>query len=194
MQPVYAITAIVKCPARPGFTHLRKLNLGKNFSSDSLSFLVIRAWAYQFSFWVQVETTRIQVAKTVKRGVHLMLSVMSASKARLKFIYLRSRYYIRLVANYLLVQDILITADYIIRYSHMVEKSNEVTFATKEKLFSKWNQEPVMKSGLEDQSIIMIVAYLLWIISAIFTSIQIWHVNFKCLQICCSSFNLTVFR
>lgn len=84
MQPVYAITAIVKCPARPGFTHLRKLNLGKNFSSDSLSFLVIRAWAYQFSFWVQVETTRIQVAKTVKRGVHLMLSVMSASKARLK--------------------------------------------------------------------------------------------------------------
>lgn len=181
------------------------MNLGKNFSSfssDSLSFLVIRAWAYQFSFWVQVETTRIQVAKTVKRGVHLMLSVMSASKARLK-IYLFTITLLHKVGCELFtstqsteywVQDILITADYIIRYSHMVEKSNEVTFATKEKLFSKWNQEPVMKSGLEDQSIIMIVAYLLWIISAIFTSIQIWHVNFKCLQICCSSFNLTVFR
>lgn len=58
-----------------------------------------------------------------------------------------------MVANYLVIQDVLITADYIIRYSHVVEKSNEVTFATKEK-------EPVMKSGPEDQSII-IVAYLL---------------------------------
>lgn len=85
VQPVYAITANVKCPARPGFTYLRKLNQCENFSSDSLSFLVIRAWAYYFSFWVQVETTRIQVAKIVKRGVqHLILSVVSVGKARLK--------------------------------------------------------------------------------------------------------------
>lgn len=85
VQPVYAITANVKCPARPGFTYLRKLNQCENFSSDSLSFLVIRAWAYYFSFWVQVETPRIQVAKIVKRGVqHLILSVVSVGKARLK--------------------------------------------------------------------------------------------------------------
>ena len=177
-----------------GLHYLRKLNQCKNFSSDSLSFLVIRAWANYFSFWVQVETTRIQVAKTVKRGAGTWCLVLCLQvRHGWKFIYWRSRYCIRFVVG-LVVQDVLITADYIIRYSHMVEKSNEVTFATKEKLCSKWNQEPVMKSGPKDQSIIMIVAYLLWITSAIFTLMQIWHVNVKCLPICCSSFNLTVFR
>ena len=78
------------------------------------------------------------MAKIVKRGVqHLILSVVSVGKARLKNYLFTISYCIRLVANYLVVQDVLITADYIIRYSHVVEKSNEVTFATKEKLFSK---------------------------------------------------------
>ena len=134
------------------------------------------------------------MAKTVKRGAGTWCSVLCLQVwLGWKIIYLWSRYCIRLVGNYLVVQDVLITADYTIRYSHIVQKSNEVTFATKEKLFSKWNQEPVMKSGPADQSII-IVAYLLWITSAIFTSIQIWHVNVKSLQICCSSFNLNVSR
>ena len=87
VHTAYAITANVKCPARPGFTYLRKLNRCKNFSSDSFFSCDSRLSLLVFLLGPSRNDSNTIVAKTVKRGFHLMLSVMSASKARLK-IYL----------------------------------------------------------------------------------------------------------